>query len=486
MLVHVIVAIALVALLIWLSGARILGPRGSSRLIGLGTALAIATFALMLDAKESTDHRVFPHAAAVAEARERAQPSMTPPHSHPTGPLILIGIDGLSWPEVHSLVQQGKLPTLAKLVASGTSGSLSNGNQSFSPPIWTTIYTGRKKEVHGIHGYRRVVVSASGEPVPNLRMLGDYFDVFYGLQHILQRLPSLGLWSIETVSSHDRRTPPIWDVVSSYKKRVVVANPLVSLPLSPVNGAIVSLDHSWKRGPVAYQPESLAADWGKLPLKDLIQDDDETFDAHADRLAEEVTFILDLFRTHEVDLGIFYTHFLDSVSHFNWDFYARDKFFLGDLPSGLSNDEWAKVIEENAADRAFRCYKIVDEQLRRFVDAFPNATFLVVSDHGWTYSGYEHFGSPDGVIIASGPDVRRGQVIVGATIEDIMPTLISRLQIPLSRELTGKPLNELFFDQVDSGFVASYNDWSVEPQQQRIEAVDDEDAERLRAIGYIE
>ncbi|MCP4308036.1 MAG: hypothetical protein GY788_24820 [bacterium] len=383
-------------------------------------------------------------------------------------------------------MRQGKLPTLAKLVAFGASGSLSNGDQSYSPPIWTTIFTGRAKEAHGIHGFRRIVVNASGQPVPNLRMLGNYFDVFYGLKYLLQRLPSLGLWSIEAVSSHDRRVSPIWDVASSYEKRVVVANPLVNLPLSPVNGAIVSLDHSWKRGPVAYQPESLAADWGKLPLEDSIPDDDEAFEAHAERFAEEVAFTLDLFRNHEIDLGIFYTHFLDSVSHFNWDFYARGKFFLGDLPSALSNDEWATMIAENATDRAFRCYEVVDNQLRRFLDAFPDATFLVVSDHGWTYSGYEHFGSPDGVIIASGPDVRRGHVVVDATIEDVMPTLVSRLQIPLSRELDGRPLDELFFDQMDSGSIASYDDGSVEPRLERIDTVDDEDAERLRAIGYIE
>jgi hypothetical protein len=263
-------------------------------------------------------------------------------------------------------------------------------------------------------------------------------------------------------------------------------NPSASLPFGPVNGAIVSLGHSWKRGSTAYQPESLAAKWGKEPLHDAIPNSDEIFEAHAERLAEEVDFTLDLFRDQQIDLGIFYTHFVDTVSHFNWDFFARDKTFLTDLPSLLSNDEWANLIEKSQEDRAFRCYVIMDQQLRRFLDACPHATFIVASDHGWTYSGYEHFGSPNGVIIAAGPGVRRGGEILDASIEDIAPTLLSRIGIPLSRELTGRVLNEAFETPIDSGWVASYEDSLVAPPSGQIDAFDDEDAERLRAIGYID
>jgi hypothetical protein len=57
----------------------------------------------------------------------------------------------------------------------------------------------------------------------------------------------------------------------------------------------------------------------------------------------------------------------------------------------------------------------------------------------------------------------------------------------LSRKLTGKVLDEIFEEPIDSGWVASYDDSLVTPPPSGlIDAFDDEDAERLRAIGYIE
>ena len=483
-----IVSIPLAALLVWFAGVGIFGSRRPApRLVSLAGGIAIAAVLVALDSREAAQHRVFTHSEILAGAGKPSQSGIVglPPQSK--GPLILIGIDGLSWSVAHPLMQQGKLPALAGLVASGMSGYLNNGDQSYSPPIWMTIFTGHAKEIHGVHGYRRLIINASGRSVPNLRLFGNHFDIFYGLNHLVQKLPNLGLWSITTVSSHDRRVPAIWDVVGTYRRRIAVVNPMASLPFSPVNGAIVSLGHSWKRGATAYQPESLAAKWGKEPLAEAIPNSDEIFEAHAERLSEEIDFTLKLFREQQIDLGIFYTHFIDTVSHFNWDFYARDKTYLADLPRTLSDDQWARRIEKNQEDRAFRCYVIIDQQRRRFLDAFPDAIFIIVSDHGWTYSGYEHFGSPDGVIIAAGPGVRRGGEIVHASIEDIAPTLLSRLGIPLSRELTGKVLDEIFEEPIDSGWVASYDNSLVTPPSSGlIDVLDDEDAERLRAIGYID
>ena len=120
------------------------------------------------------------------------------------------------------------------------------------------------------------------------------------------------------------------------------------------------------------------------------------------------------------------------------------------------------------------------------MDAFPGATFIVVSDHGWTYSGYEHFGSPDGVISLSGPGVRPGEEIRDASIEDIAPTIYALLDVPLSSELSGKPLDAAFDSEFAVDWVDSYDASLIAAPPDAQGTVDDSEAERLRAIGYID
>jgi len=482
-----IAGIGLTTLLVWVGGAGIAGARGGARrLVVIGTGIAVAVTLMLLDAHEATWQRVYTH-QEIAAALERLK-AETPANTTTVarGPVILIGVDGFSWGVVYPLIRNGKLPALAELLSRGSFGYLDNEGQSFSPPIWMTIFTGRPKEVHGIHDYRKWVLAAPVRPILNLRTVNDAFDVFYGLNHLVQRLPSLGLWSIEFVSSHDRRVPTIWEVLGSYGKRVAVVNPISSMPFGPVNGAIVNLAESWESGSTAYQPEWLAEKWGKEPVSGLIPQNVEAFETLSERLSEEVDFTLDLFRDQKIDLGIFYTHFIDTVSHFNWDFHSRSEIFLKKLPRDLSDYEWEQIVMENSSDRAFRCYAVFDQQLRRFMDAFPSATFIVVSDHGWTYSGYEHFGSPDGMISISGPGVRLGEEIRDASIGDIAPTIYALLDVPLSNELSGRPLDTAFDGEFAVDRVESYDVSLIAAPPDVQGIVDDSEAERLRAIGYID
>jgi arylsulfatase A-like enzyme len=140
----------------------------------------------------------------------------------------------------------------------------------------------------------------------------------------------------------------------------------------------------------------------------------------------------------------------------------------------------------NSSDRAFRSYIVMDQQLGRFREAFPEAVFIIASDHGWTYSGYEHFGSPDGVFIISGPGVRRGNALNSATIRDIAPTILATIGVPISRQLEGRVLNEAFAALPAMESVGSYDVSLIARPLDSTDLLDDEDEERLRAIGYID
>jgi len=482
-----IAGIGLATLLIWFGGAGLVGSRrAAARLAAVGSGLAIAALLTLLDAREAAWQRIYSHREIAAAVGEPSATAVAARELEDGAAVILIGVDGLSWGTLQPLLRNGKLPAFAKLLSRGSFGYLENGEQSFSPPIWTTIFTGQAKEIHGIHGYRKWIPALSGRSVPNLRTVSDAFDVFYGLNHLIQRLPSAGLWRVEFASSRDRRVPTLWEVAGSRGKRVAVVDPIVGTPFGPVNGAIVDLTESWESGSASFQPEALARRWGREPVSASIPRGDAEFERLADRLSEEVGFAIELFRDQQADLAIFYTHFIDTVSHFNWDFYARGEFFLGDLPRNLDPADWERTVLDHASDRVFRCYRVFDRQLGRLLRAFPNATFVLVSDHGWTYSGYEHFGSPDGVIAISGPSVRREAEIRDASIEDVAPTIYALLGVPLSREFAGRPLSEAFSADFAVEWVDAYDASLIAPPSAIGRVVDDPEAERLRAIGYID
>ena len=107
---------------------------------------------------------------------------------------------------------------------------------------------------------------------------------------------------------------------------------------------------------------------------------------------------------------------------------------------------------------------------------------MICSDHGWTFGGYTHLGSPNGVVILAGPQIRGG-VLEGARIEDIAPTTLALLGVPLSAELAGEVLVAALIRPPELRRVASYG--PLPKSSSADSAVDQEEIERLRALGYI-
>jgi hypothetical protein len=64
--------------------------------------------------------------------------------------LLVVGIDGARWETVDPLIAAGRMPNLATLVARGTRGVLRSSVDSWSPVVWTTIFTGWPPAEHGI------------------------------------------------------------------------------------------------------------------------------------------------------------------------------------------------------------------------------------------------------------------------------------------------------------------------------------------------
>jgi predicted AlkP superfamily phosphohydrolase/phosphomutase len=73
-------------------------------------------------------------------------------------------------------------------------------------------------------------------------------------------------------------------------------------------------------------------------------------------------------------------------------------------------------------------------------------TELFETDFSWEFGTLPLSGThrPDGILIACGGDVIPGQQIEGARLVDLMPSIMSYLQLPVPRTLDGEVLADLF------------------------------------------
>jgi hypothetical protein len=457
-------------------------------LAGAATAVTLTVVMLALNNYEVQQVRTYALEDIQNAAGEPGEESASNSNANLDSPIVILGIDGLSWNVMVPLLEAGKLPTFSRLIGNGAVGYLDNGDESLSPSIWNTIFTGRPVSAHGVQGFLYYRLPWSNRFIENPLMTKPSTDSFYGLKYLLELFPNPGLWEVKTSKSdtQGRATPFLWEILSFHSKTVAVANPMVLDEDKKVNGAQISFREKIEEGNLNYAyPEELAEKWGSSFRSIEIQEADDFLKRKRRILAEQIKFTIEMMKEYQADLRIYYSHYIDTAAHKTWDFYAQDKFFLTELPSSLTREEWGQLVIDNIDDPGFNAYLIMDSMVETFSDANPDATFIIVSDHGMTYSGYEHFNSTDGVIIMSGPRIKKGITIQDAHILDITPTTLAALDTPISEKLEGKIIESPFIRTPIPLYISDYPESLTNASESGDLSLSDEEMERLRSLGYI-
>jgi len=107
--------------------------------------------------------------------------------------VIVIGLDGATWNIIQPLVEQGKLPTIGKLMKHGTYGDLESTIPPVTAPAWVSFATGK---ITGNHGCFNFVMPKDGlddlKPISTRDIKGDtFYKILYddGKKYILINLP---------------------------------------------------------------------------------------------------------------------------------------------------------------------------------------------------------------------------------------------------------------------------------------------------------
>ncbi|MGB0384101.1 MAG: alkaline phosphatase family protein [Ardenticatenaceae bacterium] len=65
-------------------------------------------------------------------------------------PVVMIGLDSITWDVMDPLLAAGKMPNIARLMSEGSSSALQSMIRYPSPALWTSIITGKLPEKHGV------------------------------------------------------------------------------------------------------------------------------------------------------------------------------------------------------------------------------------------------------------------------------------------------------------------------------------------------
>ena len=342
--------------------------------------------------------------------------------------LLLVGWDSADWKIIHPLLDSGELPGLARLVESGTSGNLTTLEPQLSPMLWTSIATGKMAYHHGVPGFTEV------DP---------------------------GTGAVVPVSAATRKCRTLWEILQARGLRSHVVSWFATHGEEDHAGCVVSnmFCHvantqpgqdpaEWAPPPPGtYWPAELAATMNDLRVSphDIDPDDllrlfvpaadtiDQTKDRQLWALAEKLA---EACSAHNAA-----THLLETEP--DWDFMAVYYRTVDEISHLFMPYHPPRM--EGIPEADFELYKQVVTGIYKLHDLFlcrlmqlagPETAIVLVSDHGFhcdhlrpkftprVPAGITVWHRPQGVFIASGPGFKRDELVYGARLLDIAPTIL--------------------------------------------------------------
>jgi predicted AlkP superfamily phosphohydrolase/phosphomutase/tetratricopeptide (TPR) repeat protein len=405
--------------------------------------------------------------------------------------LILVGWDSADWKLINPLLDAGEMPGMAWLVEGGVSGNLATMEPQLSPMLWTSIATGKRAWQHGIHGFTEVD-PASGRVVP--------------------------------VAYASRRCKTVWEILGERGLRSHVVGWFATHGEPNPHGGLVSNMATSLRG---VGPDDEPAKWPPLPPGTCWPPElaDEIAPLRVSPYDLDPEKVLRLFvpRAHEIDqendprLWHLAGHLAEALSVHthatylmekdpDWDFTAIYYRPLDEICHRFM--AYHPPCMEGVPERDFEIYRDVVNSTYRLYDLFlrrllhfagPEGAVMVVSDHGFhsdhlrpkftpnVPAGITIWHRPQGIIAARGPGIRADELVFGARLLDIAPTVLGYFGLPAGRDMDGRVLAEAFTEPTTPEPIATWeNPGGI--QRERLPADDPSNRAMLEhfvALGYL-
>ncbi len=410
------------------------------------------------------------------------------PIPNPKRKILHIGWDAADWKVINPLLDNGMMPALESLVNNGVMGNLATLDPPLSPMLWTSISTGKHADQHGILGFT--------EPAPEGK-------------------------GVRPVMITSRKVKAIWNILAQcgYKTNVIGWWP--SHPAEPINGisisnfyqrATVEFGKEWPLAPGTVHPKSLENIFKELrihpgelteahilPFVPEAAKVDQEKDKHLGSLAK---IIAECSSIHAAGTWV--------IENSEWDYTAIYFDAIDHFSHGFMRFHPPQM--KGVPDKLFKLYKGVvqggyiyhDMMLGRLLElAGDDTTIILNSDHGFHSDHLRPKGIPKepagpawehrsyGIFCMKGPGIKKDERIYGANLLDIVPTILALYNLPIGKDISGKPLVQAFEDIPEIQYIDSWEDIEGEcgmhPKDMQRDPIAEQAAmQQLMELGYIQ
>jgi len=402
--------------------------------------------------------------------------------------VLLIGWDAADWKVINPLIEQGKMPALEKIINNGVMGNLATLDPPLSPMLWTSIATGKTADQHRILGFVQPKEDSSG---------------------------------LRPVLSTSRKVKAVWNMLSQAGLKSHIVGWWPSHPVEKINGSMVSNFYQKANSSIkesrtlpqdSVHPENLRKVLAELKIHpaELTQAHILPFVPQASkidikkdkRLFSIAKIVAETTSVHAAATYImeredwdFFAVYYDAIDHFGHGFMKFHPPYRKEIPSDLFNI-YKDVLSGG--------YIFQDMMLERMITlAGEDATVIIVSDHGFLSGNLRPKSVPKipagpaiehrryGIVCMSGKHIRKDELVFGATLLDITPTILTLFGLPVGKDMRGKPLVQAFDNKVMPQYVDSWEEIPGRTGEHSKSMLNNPWAEqeamkRLVDLGYIE
>ncbi|MEA2056034.1 MAG: alkaline phosphatase family protein [Candidatus Thermoplasmatota archaeon] len=250
--------------------------------------------------------------------------------------VIVIGLDGGTLDLMNPWMDRGKLPAFEKIRKQGVYGKLRSTTPYYSAPAWVSIVTGCQPGKHGIYDFFHTDTSSK-----------------------------------KLVNSRYRKTQAIWNFLTDNGNKSIIVNVPGTYPPEKINGVMITglLTPSPEANftyPKYIKENLVEGKLGKYELEQVAVDDipknltaryaPEKFAGQINNMtASHATVTMNLMKEHEWDFTMVVFRGTDDAQHLLW----------------------------GQKDLILSCYQTADDYINRMMEQYPDATFIIVSDHGF-------------------------------------------------------------------------------------------------------
>jgi predicted AlkP superfamily phosphohydrolase/phosphomutase/tetratricopeptide (TPR) repeat protein len=401
--------------------------------------------------------------------------------------VLLVGWDAADWKVIRPLMEAGKMPHVRHLVENGVAGQIATLRPPLSPMLWTSIATGKRPFKHGIHGF--------SEPAPGGR-------------------------GVQPVTNLSRKSKALWNILNQNDLRSVVIGWWPSHPAEPIDGVMVSdrfhraggpLDEGWPPVAHAVHPPDLAGILADLRMHpDIVtQEMVEEFIPLAREIDQDKDKRLGLLMRTIAECMSIHSAAIWLLNNRPWDFFtvyydAIDHFCHGFMRYHPPRQSWIPECDfelyNGVVSTAYRFHdRLLGDLLKKAGD---DTVIILMSDHGFHPDHLRPASIPDvpagpsiehrdfGILAMSGPDIRKGEVLHGASVLDVASTILTLYGLPAGEDFDGKVLSQAFVKAPQISFIRSWEEVpgadGRHPPHTRLDAAAAHEAlEQMIALGYI-